>query len=80
MNIYHKVIKLKGGYGYEIYVNDKLFIKQDFLPVIQGNIPMEEKEAKKLASLVVEKLKKDPFILPSLTEEEVLEVINRSIK
>ncbi len=63
------------GWGYDIYKNGKVTIHQPNIPAIDGNFSFKsEEEAKKIAKLVVEKLKNNVFP-PSLTKEEVESVI-----
>ena len=46
------------GWGYDVLVNGKLFIKQSFIPAIEGNESFAKKEdALKVATLVVTRLK-----------------------
>ena len=57
-HIIAQTFKTDDGWGYTVFVNGKVFIKQSFIPVIEGNksFPKEE-DAIKLATLVVSKLK-----------------------
>ena len=46
------------GWGYEILVNDKLFIRQESIPVIRGDRGFLKKEqAEKTAELIINKMK-----------------------
>ena len=54
------------GWGYEILVNEVVFIHQQIIPAIQGNHSFQtEDEARKTAELVVRQLKKNES--PSVT-------------
>lgn len=58
--------KISNGFGYCIFIDDKEFIRQDCIPVIQGNKNfISESEAKKAGELVAQKIKQKQ--LPSLT-------------
>jgi len=57
-DILAQTFKTESGWGYAVYVNDKLFIRQSFIPVIEGNRGfVKEADAIKIATLVVDKLK-----------------------
>jgi hypothetical protein len=46
-----------GGWGYALYADDKLYIKQDIIPAISGIHTFKSREdAEKVAKLVIEKL------------------------
>lgn len=52
-----EVISVKDGFGYQILNADKILIKQDFIPAVQGKKPfMTAKDAKLIGELVVHKL------------------------
>lgn len=52
------VFKTDKGWGYSIIVDNKLFIRQDIIPVIEGNQGFATKEdATKVAELVLNKMK-----------------------
>ena len=59
-NIYYKVIRAAGdSYGYDIYVDGKLYIHQLTIPGMPGNHGFRSKEsAEKVAQLVKDKLLK----------------------
>jgi hypothetical protein len=61
-----------GGYGYDILVNDTLFIHQPNIPVLNDNIgfPTEAK-AKQIADLVITKIRNHE-LPPSVTREELI--------
>lgn len=62
--------QVEHGYGYAVFVNDKEFIHQDCIPVIQGNKPFTSKEqAKETGELVAQKIRSKQ--LPTLTLEEL---------
>lgn len=53
-----QTFKTADGWGYSVYVNNKLFIKQTSIPAIEGNRSFaKEEDAAKVATLVVNKLK-----------------------
>ena len=69
------VINSNQGYGYTISIYDTIRIKQEFIPGLMGNKPFKTKEqAKKIGTLVIEKLKSkgDPTIsLEDLKKEGI---------
>jgi len=57
--------KKNSGWGYAILKDGKTFIQQDFIPVIQQEIPFKnESEARRISLLVLEKVesKKNPTV------------------
>ncbi|WP_159023402.1 DUF4907 domain-containing protein [Formosa sp. L2A11] len=67
-----KVYKTNSGYGYEITMNDKLLIKQDYIPAISENISFcNEDDANKIADIVISKLEEK--VAPTITLEELKE-------
>lgn len=70
--------KAASGWGYDIFINGKLYIHQPNIPAVSGNKGfLKEENAAKIAELVIEKLKNNIFP-PSvgLSELESLQVIN----
>jgi len=75
-----KIITISDStFGYEIYQNNKLFIRQLNIPAVSGNHFFETKhEAQKVANLVVTKLKNG--VIPptiSLVELDSLKINSR---
>lgn len=69
------VYKTNTGYGYSISYNNKLLIKQDYIPAIQNNLSFcNFQDAQRVANLVKEKLsnKENPKI--SLSELKQLHI------
>ncbi|MFT3700761.1 MAG: DUF4907 domain-containing protein [Agriterribacter sp.] len=63
--------KVNNGWGYEIDVDGKPFIKQEVIPAISGNKNFASKEdAEKTGNVVMQKLLKGK--MPSLSPEEVM--------
>ncbi|SIS84512.1 protein of unknown function [Zobellia uliginosa] len=63
-----QVIEVDEGYGYQILYDNKVLVKQEFIPAIQGKRPFKSmEEAQLIGDVVMEKLKKgdDPFITVS---------------
>lgn len=52
-----EVISVNGGFGYQILNGEKILIRQEFIPAVQGEKPfLIAKDAKSIAELVVHKL------------------------
>lgn len=67
-----KAIKTSNGWGYEIAVDGKTFIRQTTLPAVYGNIPFAtEKEALLVGKHAMAKLKTGQ--LPQITVSELKE-------
>jgi hypothetical protein len=61
-----------GGYGYDILVNDTVFIHQPNIPAISDNIGFPtEAGAKQIANLVITKIRNHEMP-PSVTREELV--------
>ncbi len=70
-----KVYKEPTGWGYDIYKNGALYIKQNFVPVAAGRAPFVKKgQAGKAAAMVIEKLNKGQ--LPSLDKNEIALILS----
>jgi len=66
-----KVIELEIGWGYEISINNKTYIRQTIIPAIEGNYTFGSPEdAQKIANLVGTKIMND-FMPPSVTIKEL---------
>ncbi|MAU16590.1 MAG: hypothetical protein CMH46_13750 [Muricauda sp.] len=69
-----EIIKVDGGYGYQIYSGDKLLVQQEFIPAIKGKKPFKtSQDAQKVANLVLEKI--NAGTKPYIKKEE-LEQLN----
>ena len=67
------VFEIDGGYGYEIYSENHLLVKQENIPAIQENIPFCRRvDAEKVAKMVRQKIIKKQS--PSISLEELKEV------
>jgi Domain of unknown function (DUF4907) len=53
-----KIFEGPGGWGYEVLLNDSLFIHQEFIPLLPGRKAFETRtQADQAARLIVDKLK-----------------------
>jgi hypothetical protein len=65
-----ETIKTNSGWGYNVLINNKIYIHQEFIPGVEGNQAFaSEKEAEKVANLVMIKMKKG--VLPSIKKNEL---------
>jgi hypothetical protein len=65
-----RVFPCVSGWGYEILVNDKLFIRQESVPVLNGDKGFSEKEqAHQTARLIINKMKQGE--VPTVTTFEL---------
>jgi len=65
-----EVYKLKGGYGYKIFINERLVIKQDCIPALKENRPFRDSlSASKIMNLALKKIKMGQN--PTITEEDL---------
>jgi len=51
-----KIFEVSGGYGYDILIDGKLFIRQPHVPAIGGMVIMTRTQAENMAALVIDKL------------------------
>ena len=64
-------IHTSAGWGYNILVDHKIFIHQEFIPAITGTKPfLTQEDAMKTADLAIEKLKNGK--LPSITKADLI--------
>jgi hypothetical protein len=65
-----KTFRADEGWAYSIFINDKEYVRQLFIPAIEGKVPFNsENQAKKTGWYVVSKLKDNAS--PSLSREEL---------
>jgi hypothetical protein len=65
-----------GNWGYEILAGKKVFIHQEFIPVLEGEQPFRsKKEALRMGRAVLKKM--TTHNTPTLTREEVLDILGR---
>ena len=78
--IYYKTFKTEHGWGYDIFVNGKLYIHQASIPAVSGNKSFAKEEyAAKTAEMVIDKIKK--HILPpaiSIKELDSIKVLKKN--
>jgi len=66
-----EVVKEEGNWLYEVYKDDILYIRQEYLPAVYGRQRFtSQKDAKQVAQLVVKKLQQQQ--LPLITKEELI--------
>jgi len=73
------IISIHNTYGYNILHNERILIHQQHIPALPGNIGFNtEEDAKKVAEMVIEKIRRNGF-LPSVSREELdsLGVLNK---
>ncbi len=65
-----KPFKGSNGWGYDIVNNDKIYIHQEFIPVIRGKKGFNtEQDARRTGSLVLEKIRNNE--VPALTLKDL---------
>ena len=71
-----KVIKLPNGFGYQIFSGEKLLVQQEFIPAVRGNQPFQSaKDAKKVAKLVIDKIRNRSSPQISIDELKEMEIV-----
>jgi hypothetical protein len=72
-NINYKVFRATTGWGYDIVMNGKLIIHQEYIPTINRKKEfLTATQAKETALLVISKLKNNKF--PTLSKKEVEQI------
>ncbi|MFY7963712.1 MAG: DUF4907 domain-containing protein [Chitinophagaceae bacterium] len=68
-----KTFAINNGWGYDIHINNKIYIHQEIIPAIEGRKSFVNKEdAEKVGQLVVNKIKaKKGGGLPQITIKEL---------
>jgi len=62
------------GWGYDILMNNKVYIHQPYMPVVEGQVPFKDKQsARKTARLVIKKIRDHKS--PSVTKEELQSIL-----
>ncbi|ADV50750.1 hypothetical protein Celal_3486 [Cellulophaga algicola DSM 14237] len=75
-----EVFTVEGGFGYQIQAEDKIIIKQEYIPAIQGAVPFNTKnDAWLVSNLVINKLlnKENPVVTLNDLENLNIKVLNR---
>lgn len=71
-----EIIEVPNGYGYKIFSGDKLLIQQEFIPAVKGDIAFgTKKDARKVANLVIEKIRNRTSPQISVEELEALGIV-----
>ncbi|WP_178984082.1 DUF4907 domain-containing protein [Winogradskyella helgolandensis] len=64
-----QVIEQDSSWIYEVYNNDSLFIRQEYIPAVKGRQGFTSKEdAEKIGNLVIRKLSENKMPVISMTE------------
>jgi len=70
-----KITQQKAGYGYQIIKNKKTFIDQPYIPAIAGEQVFKDSlQAKKTASLVVQKIENSSIPRISIDELDSMKI------
>ncbi|MEC7264789.1 MAG: DUF4907 domain-containing protein [Bacteroidota bacterium] len=68
-----EIIKVENGYGYQIFSGEKLLVQQEFIPAVKGYQTFQSaKDAKKVANLVIEKIRERTN--PQISVDELKEL------
>lgn len=66
-----KTFRVDKGWAYSILINDKEYVRQLFIPAIEGKVPFaSDNQAEETGWYVVSKLKNNAS--PSLTKKELI--------
>jgi len=70
-----EIYKSGNGWGYDIIKNNKSYIHQPYMPVVEGQVPFNNKQsARKTGQLVVKKIRNHKS--PAITKQELDSLIN----
>lgn len=71
-----KTYQVRDGWGYDIFLGDKVFIHQDQVPSISGKrVFLTEEDAKKTGNIMIQKIKKKK--IPSVDSLELIQAAVR---
>lgn len=69
----YEIVLNENGYGYKIFVDEKLYISQPNIPAMSGTAGFQsEADARKIAELAVSKIKQG-ILPPTITVEEIMD-------
>ena len=72
-----KVIRVEGGWGYDIFLEKKMIIHQPFIPALSGAKPFASRRAaKRVARVVIDQLVETGS--PTLTIETVNKILEEN--
>jgi hypothetical protein len=74
--IRYTIFPTDGGWGYDIVIDKRLFIHQEFIPCLPGKRAfLEKKRARRAAEIIINKMKRKQ--LPTITKFEIDQVLNK---
>jgi hypothetical protein len=69
-----ELFKSEQGWGYDIVKNNKTYIHQPYVPVVEGQVPFRTRQsARKTGRLVIRKIRNHES--PALTRDEINAII-----
>ena len=69
-----ELFKSEQGWGYDIVKNNKTYIHQPYMPVVEGQVPFSTRQsARKTGRLVIKKIQNQES--PAVTREELKSII-----
>jgi len=70
-----EIFKIGDGYGYQIELKDRVLIKQEYIPILEGKQPFTTAEdAKRTANKVITKLLKKESPILTISELKELQI------
>lgn len=70
-----EIFKVGDGYGYQIELEDKVLIKQEYIPILEGNQPFTTvQDAERTANKVITKLLKKESPILTISELKELQI------
>ena len=75
IELHSEIFKMGNGYGYQIALEDKVLIRQEYIPILQGNRPFTTaKDAERTANTVISKILRKESPILTISELQELQI------
>ena len=73
--LHSEIFEVGDGYGYQILLEDKVLIRQEYIPILEGNRPFATaKNAERTANKVITKILKKESPILTISELKELQI------
>ncbi len=75
LQLHSEILTLENGYGYQIKLDNKLLIRQEYIPILQGKKPFTTaQDAKRTADKIIYKLQNKESPILTISELKELQI------
>jgi hypothetical protein len=75
IQLHSETFKVGNGYGYQITIEDKVLIRQEYIPILPGNNPFTTAvDAKRTANTVISKIVRKESPILTISELKELQI------